>query len=61
MHMNPQLETLLKNGYKKDAADGVAALELMLDREPELAARRRLRAFLFANVTFCPRRSARRL
>ena len=38
MHMNPQLETLLKNGYKKDAADGVAALELMLDREPELAA-----------------------
>ena len=40
MHMNPQLETLLKNGYKKDAADGVAALELMLDREPRRWTRR---------------------
>lgn len=61
MHMNRQIETLLKNGYKKEIAQGIAALEEMLDREPELAARRRLRAFLFANVTFCPRRSAHRL
>lgn len=38
MHMNPQLETLLKNGYKKEIAQGIAALEEMLDREPGLAA-----------------------
>lgn len=37
MHINEEIIKLTENGYKKEVADGIFALEKMLDGEPELA------------------------